>query len=82
MNRFFFNKTSQQKVKMNRFTVLESQNWLRTTADAVHVFRVEHMRVGLSPLAWVEVEAGGGMFIYDTHKYQNQVKSLWNSMSV
>ena len=31
MNRFFFNKTSQQKVKMNRFTVLESWNRLSTT---------------------------------------------------
>ena len=33
MNRFFFNKTSQQKVKMNRFTVLESRNRLSTNAD-------------------------------------------------
>ena len=33
MNRFFFNKTSQQKAKMNRFTVLESRNRLSTNAN-------------------------------------------------
>ena len=30
MNRFFFNKTFQQKAKMNLFTVLESRNRLST----------------------------------------------------
>ena len=33
MNRFFFNKTSPQKAKMNRFTVLESQNCLSTSSE-------------------------------------------------
>ena len=33
MNRFFFNKTSQQKVKMNQFTVLESRNRLSTSRN-------------------------------------------------
>ena len=28
-----FQQTSQQKAKMNRFTVLESQNWLHTIQD-------------------------------------------------
>ena len=37
MNRFFFNKTSQQKAKVNRFTVLESQNRLSTKTDACMV---------------------------------------------
>ena len=32
---FFFNKTSHQKAKMNRFTVLDSRNWLSTN----HVFQ-------------------------------------------
>ena len=31
MNWFFFNKTSQQKDKLNRFTVLESRNRLSTS---------------------------------------------------
>ena len=35
MNRFFFNKTSHQKAKMNRFTVLESQNRLSTSLHHV-----------------------------------------------
>ena len=34
MSRFFFNKNSQQKVKMNRFTVLESRNRLSTRTAA------------------------------------------------
>ena len=34
MNQFFFNKTSQQKAKMNQFTVLESRNRLSTTTEA------------------------------------------------
>ena len=37
MNRFFYNKTSQQKVKMNRFTVLESRNRLSIRLDNVIV---------------------------------------------
>ena len=45
MNRFFFNKTSQQKVKMNRFMVLESWNRLSTRKLCLKVsprnFKVE-----------------------------------------
>ena len=37
MNQFFFNKTSQQEAKMNRFTVLESRNRLSTICEAERV---------------------------------------------
>ena len=42
MNRFFFNKTSQQEAKMNQFTVLESLNRLSTNLGSgrVHLLPV------------------------------------------
>ena len=33
LNQFFFNKTSPQNAKMNRFMVLESQNRLSTSQN-------------------------------------------------
>ena len=42
MNQFFFNKTSQQKAKMNPFTVLESRNRLSTIPHPNTKFKAFH----------------------------------------
>ena len=46
MNQFFSNKTSYQKAKMNRFTVLESQNRLSTSSQVERMLQASQGRSG------------------------------------
>ena len=86
MNRFFFNKTSQQKAKMNQFTVLESRNRLSTNRNPPPSWKLEGRPVWFALAAAVicratsmfsDLKSAGCLIPMEGEKFSMSFKKNW-----